>query len=96
MHQGRLKIVEKRRMEAERKVKKAVARSSNREVMTTVDGIKNVNTLLDSGSYCRMTSVDFVKALLAAYNPPKTDVRLPLNKPTVGSTPLWVKCVFSL
>ena len=53
-------LLKYRRSESERKVKKAVASCSSEEGMTTVDGIENVNTLLDSESDCRMISAGLV------------------------------------
>lgn len=56
------KTQNEKRIDVVTKVRKSV-RDYSGEVQTTVDGIDNVNTLLDSGSNCRMALVGLVKAL---------------------------------
>nr|CCA27096.1 AlNc14C455G11756 [Albugo laibachii Nc14] len=85
------RLLKQRNSYTKGKVKKAVALGSSGEVMMTVDGIENVNTLLDSGSDYRMISVGLVKVLPATKYLPIKDLKVPLKIATVGKTPLWVK-----
>lgn len=47
--------------------------------MTTVNGIENVNTLLDSGWDCPIISVGLVKVLSAAKHLVIKDITVPLR-----------------
>ena len=72
------------KLNAVSRVKIAAIRDSGGEVKTTVDGIANVNTFLDSNPDCRMASAGLVKALSKEKFLAIKELKSPVKIETVG------------
>nr|CCA25237.1 AlNc14C283G10147 [Albugo laibachii Nc14] len=72
-----------KRVEDKTRAKKAAGCGNSGEVMASVDGVENIKTLLDSGSDCRIVSMDLVDTLSSLKFLPVKELTRPLKTDTV-------------